>query len=129
MREWSLKLTSIPEIQFTFENRSDLVIRQYFIEKDDTAIFDSYLSLAKDIDRMHADGLIHGDSHQRNVVTKDSICYLIDFEHCYLRQRHDMRVKMSARFSFPEFEQSEKLLKLVNKMNFTTFFLHKMGSF
>jgi len=70
MCEMSLKITSIPGITHEFLKHDELIIRQYFIEKDNSFHPDGYLSLAKDLDLMHDSGLIHGDIHKRNLITK-----------------------------------------------------------
>lgn len=119
MRSCSNSIESIPQIDFIFENSDELVIRQHYIEKDNSATFNSYQRLAIDLDLMHKAGLVHGDLHPRNLIISHGRCYIIDFEPCYIQKRYNIRARMSSKFTWSELDRKEnKLTSLTDKVGF-----------
>ena len=103
-----IKLSSsmefIPEISYTYEEDL-LIMRQNKLKKDNQLDkiepFEKKLTLikqfAKSLDKIHAEGFVHGDINRKNIIYSDDRLCLIDFEPSLLQIKDKTKQWMSTR--------------------------------
>ena len=103
-----IKLSSsmefIPEISYTYEEDS-LIMRQNKLKKDNQLDkikpFEKKVTLikqfAKSLDKIHAEGFVHGDINRKNIIYSDDRLCLIDFEPSLLQTKDQTKQWMSTR--------------------------------
>ena len=103
-----IKLSSsmefIPEITYTYEEDL-LIMRQNKLVKDNQLDkiepFEKKLTLikqlAQSLDKLHAEGFVHGDINRKNIIYSDDRLCLIDFEPSLLQIKNHAKQWMSTR--------------------------------
>ena len=103
-----IKLSSsmefIPEISYTYEEDL-LIMRQNKLKKDNQLDkiepFEKKLTLikqfAQSLDKMNAEGFVHGDINRKNILYSDDRLCLIDFEPSLLQFKEQTKQWMSTR--------------------------------
>lgn len=108
---------SIPTSNFDIVHQDILTLKQEIIREKGTLTIQSLKYLAVDLDFIHKCGLIHGDIHRRNLIVRDDIVFIIDFEPCLHQKRHSIPVLMSSAFTKSKIDRANgEISKLTDKV-------------
>jgi len=100
----SSSMEFIPEITYTYEEDL-LIMRQNKLVKDNQLNkiepFEKKLTLikqlAQSLDKLHAEGFVHGDINRKNIIYSDDRLCLIDFEPSLLQIKNHAKQWMSTK--------------------------------